>query len=143
MQERRETRAQNIAVARAHVTTYRIGERIRKLQPRLSRSGFVRASALRGVLFAAKGLRTAVRYNDTMEANERVIYCIIHQLFPTTMSLHVATPPEAFNVHSNADPINLGRSNDKSLIPGTFHDWSRTLAGHNPSNDRPPKHNTK
>jgi hypothetical protein len=30
--------------------------------------------------FATKGVRNTVRYNDTMDANKRVTYCIIHDL---------------------------------------------------------------
>jgi hypothetical protein len=30
--------------------------------------------------FATKGVRKTVRYNDSMDANRRVTYCIIHEL---------------------------------------------------------------
>jgi hypothetical protein len=30
--------------------------------------------------FAIKGVRKTVRYNDTIDANKRVTYCIIHEL---------------------------------------------------------------
>lgn len=43
--------------------------------------------------FMNKGFgESCIRYNNTIETNERPTYCIIHQLFPTKMSAYVAKP---------------------------------------------------